>query len=305
MIKDSQTPSSGMKKAYQIAQEMVRDQLRERDPAAAADLESIHESDIIVTGGIYDFIERVLGLSGTPHTLVQPDVLEAASLRPDQVLFVNCPGQFSPRALRKVESFVREGGFLFTTDWALKNVLEPAFPGYVEFNQNPTADEVVRVEILAKEDPYLKSLIGPNDDPQWWLEASSYPIRVLKPDAVEVLVTSKEIQQKYGEAPVLVTFNYGEGKIYHMISHFYLQRSETRTRRQRESGVEYLAEKKIASGLYGKYACMGVAESSLGDIESAHSSSAIMSRILVEKKRHTRERLQRPPAKSDEGTEKN
>jgi hypothetical protein len=112
----------------------------------------------------------------------------------------------------------------------LKHVLEPAFPGVVEFNQRQTADEVVRVEILDTADPFLNSLLGPNDDPQWWLEGSSYPIRILDENKVHVLVKSKDIQEKYGESPVFVTFDYEGGKIYHMISHFYLQRSETRTK---------------------------------------------------------------------------
>jgi hypothetical protein len=290
MIETSKTSKSGMEKAYQIAQEMVRDQLREKNPEAAQDLENIHESDIIVTRGQYDFIEKVLNNAGTPNTLVHNHDLEDATLRPDQVLFVNCPGKFKPRTLRKMESFVKEGGFLFTTDWALKNVLEPAFPGYVEFNQNSTADEVVRVEIIDKDDPYLNSLMGPEDDPQWWLEGSSYPIKVLNPDAVKILVTSKEIEQKYGDSPVLVSFEYGEGKIYHMISHFYLQRSETRTARHRQSGRDYCAEKGISPSLRKKYEYMGASESSLGDIESAYSSSVLWNRVFVEKKQHDRER---------------
>jgi hypothetical protein len=278
-----------MRKAYQIAQEMVRDQLREHDPEAAADLDDIHESDILVTRGNYDFIEDVMKQCGTPCTAINPDALEEASLRPDQVLFVNCPGTFQPRALRRVETFVREGGFLFTTDWALKNVLETAFPGFVEYNQNPSGDEVVRVEILAKDDPYLATLLGPEDDPQWWLEGSSYPIRVLKPNDVEVLVVSKEIQARYGESPVLVAFEYGEGKIYHMISHFYLQRTETRTDRHRRSSMEYMKEKKMSPALRAKYEAMGGNDSSLAEVESAYSSSSLMNSILLEKKRRMRE----------------
>jgi len=278
-----------MKKAYEIAQEMVRDQLEEKDPEAAKDLESINESDILITEGEYDFIETVLSNAGTPHTLVQGERLVDASLRPDQVLFVNCPGNFEPRALRKMKSFVNEGGFLFTTDWALTNVLEKAFPGYVEQGGRNTADEVVRVEILDNEDPYLNSLIGPDDDPQWWLEGSSYPIRVIDRDAVKVLITSKEIERRYGESPVLITFKYGKGTIYHMISHFYLQRSETRTKRHRKSGMDYVSESDVSPALYSKYKEMGAEKEDLGDIESAYWSSAVMNRVVLEKKRRLRE----------------
>jgi hypothetical protein len=273
-----------MKKAYRIAQELLKDRLKDVDPEAYKELKDIKEADVIVVGGSYDYIQNVLSMAGTPHILIEPRDLDHADLRPDQVLFINCPGKLSPLGLRKLKTFVSSGGFLFTTDWALKYVLEEAFPGYVRYNEKPTRDEVVRVEILDTDDPFLKSLLGPKDDPQWWLEGSSYPIQILDKDKVKVLVTSKEIEKKYGEAPVFITFDYGEGKIYHMISHFYLQRSETRTKRQKLSADKYFAEKEIAFSAMPKYEELGLKNASLGDVESAFTSSAMMSKIMYDKK---------------------
>jgi len=273
-----------MKKAYRIAQELLKDRLKDVDPEAYKELKDIKEADVIVVGGSYDYIQNVLSMAGTPHILIEPHDLDHADLRPDQVLFINCPGKLSPLGLRKLKTFVSSGGFLFTTDWALKYVLEEAFPGYVRYNEKPTRDEVVRVEILDTDDPFLKSLLGPKDDPQWWLEGSSYPIQILDKDKVKVLVTSKEIEKKYGEAPVFITFDYGEGKIYHMISHFYLQRSETRTKRQKLSADKYFAEKEIAFSAMPKYEELGLKNASLGDVESAFTSSAMMSKIMYDKK---------------------
>jgi hypothetical protein len=137
---------------------------------------------------------------------------------------------------------------------------------------------------LDTDDPFLKSLLGPKDDPQWWLEGSSYPIQILDKEKVKVLVTSKEIEQKYGEAPVFITFDYGEGKIYHMISHFYLQRSETRTKRQKLSGEKYFFEKELKISAMPKYEELGLKDASLGDVESAFTSSAMMSKIMFDKR---------------------
>lgn len=276
--------SKGMNNAYRIAGELLKDRLKDVDPGTLSELKNIKKADVIVVEGRYDHIEQVLSLAGTPFTLIMPQHLDDAELRPDQIIFINCPGQIGPRGLRKLTTFVSSGGFLFTTDWALKHVLEPAFPGFVEFNQKKTADEVVRVEILDAADPFLKSLLGPNDDPQWWLEGSSYPIRILNEKKVHVLVKSKAIQDKYGESPVFITFDYDEGKIYHMISHFYLQRSETRTKRQKASGADYLNEKEIPMELRAKYAKMGIDKSTLGDVESAFTSSAMMNKIIFDKK---------------------
>lgn len=68
--------------------------------------------------------------------------------------------------------------------------------------------------------------------PVWWLEGCSYPIKILDKDKVKVLVRSDELKRRYKHGAVIVSFEYGEGIVYHMISHFYLQRSETRTKKQ-------------------------------------------------------------------------
>jgi hypothetical protein len=222
------------------------------------------------------------------YLFLQPSQLADAQLRPDQIIFVNCAGHFGPRELRKVRAFVEEGGFLFTTDWALKHVLEPAFPGFVEFNGRPTRDEVVRVEILDREDPLLASLMGPDDDPQWWLEGSSYPIHVLNTGKVKVILSSKELDERYGESAVFVTFQVGQGRIYHMISHFYLQRTETRSKRHASTSMNYLKEKGIPAMAYAKYAAMGASDLNLSEVESAFTSHGVMSRVMYEKQQQMR-----------------
>ena len=274
-----------MEAAYRIAHELLKDRLQQNAPEMLAALETIQEADVLVVRGQYDHIEDVFRHSGTPFTPVLGNDLARVLLRPDQIVFVNCPGLIPEPALRSLAAFVQDGGFLFTTDWALRHVLEPAFPGYVEYNQRRTADEVVRVQIHQGDDPFLSSLIGADDDPQWWLEASSYPIRILSPEKVSVLVTSGEIRERYGEAPVFVTFDVGSGKVYHMLSHFYLQRSETRTLRHKAPSSAYLAAKGIAPELMSKYRNMGAEALDTGAVESAYTSHTITSRILLEKAR--------------------
>lgn len=280
-----------MNAAYRVANELLRDRLKAKSPEALRELENLQAADVIVTRGQYDRIQSVFKLAQTPYTLVNPLDIDAAELRPDQIIFVNCPGDFSPKGLRKLESFVAEGGFLFTTDWALKHVLEPAFPGYVEFNERRTKDDVVRVEVLDEEDPFLTSILGPQDDPQWWLEASSFPIRILASDGIKVLVTSKELGERYGEAPVFITFGHGEGRIYHMISHFYLQRTETRTQRHARPSRDYLLEKGLGTEDIGRYEALGLGKLSLGQVESAYSSRGMLARVLLEKQRQLKRRF--------------
>ena len=71
--------------------------------------------------------------------------------------------------------------------------------------------------------------------PVWWLESSSYPIEILD-KKVRVLVRSDELKRRYKHDAVIISFEWGKGVVYHMISHFYLQRSETRTKKQGMGG---------------------------------------------------------------------
>jgi len=155
-----------MTSSYRIAQELFKDRLRRQFPETLELLDDIHAADMIVVSGSYEHIEQVLDSSDTPYTLVQPEMIDKAKLRPDQVVFINCPGNLNKKGLRKLESFVRAGGFLFTTDWALRHVIETAFPGFLAFNDRPTLDEVVRIEILDREDTILQSVLDEQDDPQ-------------------------------------------------------------------------------------------------------------------------------------------
>jgi hypothetical protein len=275
-----------MSTAYRVAQEMIKDKLKDVDEDMAAEFEELGQSEVIVSEGVHDYIEKVFNGIGLKHNLINPQQFEKIDLDPDKIIFINCPGNVTSKGLRNLVTFVEKGGFLFTTDWALKHVIEPGFPGYIKYNNRPTSDEVVRVDILAEEDPFLQSLIGPNDDPQWWLEGSSYPIEILNHKEVDILIKSKEIEKKYGESAVFVTFDYGKGKIYHMISHFYLQRAETRTARHAKSGAEY-ANEKLNMDQYReeKYKNMGIENANLSDVEAAYSSSSMMNKILWDKKR--------------------
>ncbi len=163
-------------RSYRAAAAITREKLRRDAPERARALDQVEDSDIVVVGGIYDHVESVLQALDVPHSLVAPEQVDHLTLRPEQLLIVNCPGNVSPAALRRIRAFVEAGGSLFTTDWALKHVIEPAFPGVLAFEKAPTRDDVVRIEVRDPDSIYLQGVLDGQDDPQWWLEGSSYPI---------------------------------------------------------------------------------------------------------------------------------
>ena len=273
------------RRAYAAASRLARDRMAIEEPLAAEALAAIEGSDIVVVPGTYDHVEQVLDALDLPYVVVHPGQLGAAGLHPGQLLVVNCPGQLPRADLSHVGEFVAAGGTLFSTDWALRHVIEPVFPGVLAYNQRPTADAVVRVEVLDADSPYLAGVMDDNDDPQWWLEASSYPITVLDPKRVRVLLRSRELAERWGEEAVAVTFDHGQGEVFHMISHYYLQRTDLRSRRHLAAASDYWAEK----GVVMDADTAAVADDlMLGEVESGYSSARLFANVASEKKRRQR-----------------
>lgn len=279
------TPTSTRQRAYRSGARVARERLRTEAPLDAAALDEIRESDIVVVPGIYDHVEQVLGALEMPFTRLAPERVRDMNLRPEQLLVINCPGQIGRRGAEVVRRFVEAGGSLFSTDWALRHVVEPAFPDTIAFNERPTADTVVRIEVLSGDNPFLAGVMDGEDDPQWWLEGSSYPIRILDPDRVEVLIRSAELGQRYGETPVAVLFTHGEGEVFHMISHYYLQRTELRNARHARPAEDYAAEKGVEMSMAMRADMDGL---SLGEVESAATSARLLANIAAAKKRRNR-----------------
>ena len=267
--------------AYSAGANIARNRMSTEAPLAAEALAAIQESDIVAVTGCYDHVERVLGALDVPYQTVEPGLLRQVRLRPDQMVVVNCPGKLTGPEIVQIRDFVAAGGTLFTTDWALRNVIEPAFPGYIEYNDNATTDDVVRIDVVDTNSPYLQGVLDSDDDPQWWLEGSSYPIRIIDADRVRVLIRSRELGEKYGEEPVAVVFEYGKGEVFHMISHYYLQRAELRNDRHAQTAESYAMSKGVN---FSPGMANAVADIKLGEVEAAATSSRLIANILADKK---------------------
>jgi hypothetical protein len=267
-------------RSYRAGARMTRERMAQEAPADAEALAGVEASDVVVVQGTYDHVELVLGALELPHQTVKPEDLWRLALRPEQLLVVNCPGQVDRRSIVQIREFVAAGGSLFTTDWALRHVVEPAFPGVLSYNERPTADAVVRVEVVDAENRFLQGVMDAGDDPQWWLEGSSYPITILDRDRVKVLLASRQLAEQWGQAPVAVVFPHGEGEVLHMISHYYLQRTELRNARHRAAASAYAAEKGVAMDA-------DLDDLTLGEVESASTSARLFANVVADKKRRS------------------
>ncbi|MFX0070371.1 MAG: hypothetical protein ACFFAO_04695 [Candidatus Hermodarchaeota archaeon] len=290
-----------MKKAYKVSSKIMQKRMEKERPQDLEILKKVKESSIVIIAGTYDKVELVLDLINVPYVLINAYDLDHLELNPDQMLIVNCPGSdISSQNLRKIKKYVGDGGFLFTTDWALFHVLEKIFPDYVQYNQRPTGDDCVRVEVVSKDNKFLEGLFDGDSDPIWWLESSSYPIKILDETKVNVLVKSKEMEKKYGEAPIVILFDYGEGIVLHMTSHYYLQRAELRTKRHKTSAKNYVMSEMAFSPKEAEELDDELRDVSLGEAESAYSTTQFISNVIVEQQKKVKLRKKKTNKKEEE-----
>lgn len=281
-----------MEQAYRASSKILKKRMEKERPEDLRILEKVSDSSIVIVAGAYDKIELVLDLIKVPYVLIQPHEVARIELNPNQILIINCPGSgISGEGLEKIGEFVKRGGFLFTTDWALLHILEPLFPDIVKYNQRPTGDDCVAVEVVDRSNKFLEGLFNADEKPIWWLESSSYPIEIVDKQKVKVLVTSKEMKKKYGEPPIVITFDYGDGgTILHMTSHYYLQRAELRTQRHQQSGKSYVMSEMNFSPEDVKEMEEDLEGVSLGEAESAYSTTQFISNVIVEQQKKVEQR---------------
>lgn len=269
---------NNMEKAYQLSGKIVTERLIAEDPLNKEIIDRVTKDDLVVIDGDFDHMHLVLSSLELPFVRLEHEDLAGYTFKPNQTVFVNCGASFPSNQVKKIASFVAAGGQLITTDWALKYVLEKAFPGYVSYNQRPSTDEVIQVEIVDKEDPVVRGFWDEETQPVWWLEGMSYPIRIANKNKVKVLIRSDELKQKYGEDAVLVRFEYGKGVVYHMISHFYLQRTEVKNVVQEERAEKYI----IVKGVSKNRKIMEQAKQlNYGEVQSANTSSEFIMRAVI------------------------
>ncbi|MFX0034972.1 MAG: hypothetical protein ACFE9I_04940 [Candidatus Hermodarchaeota archaeon] len=202
---------------------------------------------ILAINGRYEKPKKVIEhmYASLKKVIKETDIMKEDISEYDVVL-IGCPGSDLPYASHpKIRDFVMNGGWLITTDWALKSIIENIFPGFIRWNQAKTADAVVACQIIEPNHPFLEGVISEiqqnkwqkksvkntkKTEFRWWLETRSFPIQIINPQAVRVLISSWEIQNKWGESPVLIEFDYGKkgGRVIHMISHTHLQKGGTK-----------------------------------------------------------------------------
>ncbi|MCA9668105.1 MAG: hypothetical protein KC503_21050 [Myxococcales bacterium] len=297
---DGKLGSRRMRRANRFAARILRQRMQRRRPNDLRLLREAAAADVIVVRGSYDRVQDVLRAVKVKHVVVPPRLLPRLPLFSTQTLMINCPGRLGAAGVRKVRHFVRTGGHLVTTDWAL-TVVARAFPGTITRGGRNTKNDVVKVKFLDYKNALLKHARAAKVAPRWWLETGSYPIRVLAPRKVKVLITSNEMKRKYGAAPIAVSFRFHDGKVLHMTSHFYLQQAKLRGRRERAKGSAFAKAAGLSSAQVARLKKQGLEKVRAGALNAAYAMQQVTANVLVDKARANKRLLSKFKARAKRG----
>lgn len=291
---DGSLGTSEMRKANRAAAEILQRRMQESRPDEYKLLREAAGADVVVVSGAYDRVQDVLRAVQIKHVVIPPSLLEKLPLLSTQTLMLNCPGDISAAAVQKVRSFVERGGYLVSTDWALRTTAQ-AFPGTIEHNGKTTPNDVVAVHVHDEKEPLLTHVKVMREHPRWWLEGASYPIRIRDKQRVRVLMSSEEMTKKYGDGAVVVAFSWQQGKVLHMTSHFFLQQSKLVAEGEKQKGSAFakgagLSEREVEEL---RQKGVNVDEVKAGELNSAYSMQQVSTNLIVEKQGRNKELLEK------------
>jgi hypothetical protein len=178
----------------------------------------LRKDSVIVVKGKWDHAEHVLEACGIPFLLLDankiPDKLANA-----QVLVVNCPGEFDDRALQAIQLFVKNGGYLLTTDWSLSNCIQPTFPHLVSWAGDYSSAELVDGEAVEPGNHLFRGAVGQGP---WKLDDKCQIVKLINYSKVDVLVRSRGLSKEDGcnLGILALTFKYRRGRVLHLVGHF-------------------------------------------------------------------------------------
>ena len=178
--------------------------------------------DVVVVPGRGDRIEAVLERLGIVHRKVRAGELASAGLHPGAILLVGCTGEIAPQDVPVVRWFVRSGGALFTSCWALTYTVEPSFPAIV--TRFPSPGEVLdnvfaRPTASALDSAYLTGVFDGGVQPYYSL-VGAHLIQVVDPERARVLLDSPAAAARHGSGDLAAWFRVGHGVVLDTANHF-------------------------------------------------------------------------------------
>jgi len=202
-----------------VPPEVFRGWLTDNHSKFALSTQTMSSGLVIDVAGRWDHADKTLTKFGINYTEIRSGDISPQILAGARVLIINCAGEVKRDRLQFIRDFVQRGGYLLSTDWALNNMLEQTFPGYLIWNKGYNSHSIYWATYIHP-DPILAK--GCVRNAAWKLDEGAHLVRVVRQDVVRVLVTSADLcAEDPDRAGILAcVFPFGKGYVLHMVGHF-------------------------------------------------------------------------------------
>jgi HEAT repeat protein len=188
-----------------------------------SDAEIFTGLDVVVFKSRGDHIELLLDELKIGYRATEAGQVLPAGLHPEAIFVSNCTGELKPPDVEPLQWFVRTGGFLFGSCWALDETIARIHSGVMQ--KAATKDQVlddVRALPVRADSPLLNGVFPPSVVPIYHLEGA-YLIQVLDAERCEVLIDSPDAAERWGTGNLAAWFHSGHGVLFDSANHFDLQ----------------------------------------------------------------------------------
>lgn len=225
-----QRPMTALPKTGPVTPKMYSSWLQQNHPGLTG---RIQKDEVIEIKGEWDDSSHTLRNFGIPFTRVGPKQIVNLDLSKTKVIVLSCPGSLNHDATRILANYVKSGGYLITTDWAVEILTEDK--GFVRIIEPSgfTYPEHVVDALALSDDPLCK---GTPSDAYWKIAKESKAVRVVQKQYATVVARSRKLMNEelrhvakyrppeendFFQAGILaVLIDYGRGKIFHLVGHY-------------------------------------------------------------------------------------
>ncbi|HEX6812204.1 MAG TPA: HEAT repeat domain-containing protein [Planctomycetota bacterium] len=191
---------------------------------AVPDKEIYEGLDVIVFKSRGDHIELLLERLEISHRATEQNLVTSCGLHPEAIFVSNCTGEITPADVDPIAWFVRTGGYLFGSCWALSETIDKIHPDVIRKANTGPRDVLDDVRALPcrAESPLLNGVFPPGVVPIYHLEGA-HLIEVADAERCEVLIDSPDAAERHGSGNLAAWFHSGHGVILDSVNHFDLQ----------------------------------------------------------------------------------
>jgi hypothetical protein len=213
------TPMAGKPKSARVGAEIFRIWLDKSYAPFALGAARNNSQAVLCIKGQWDHADKALENFGLPYLVIKGSELDAEKISRAKVIIVNCGAEIERNRLQLLRDFVNRGGFVLSTDWALDSFTDKTFPGFIAWNKGINHHDIYRAYSNSMPPAMARGLVR---HAFWKLDQESHLIKVLRPDAVKLLVSSKDLAREDpdGAGILACQFNFGRGEVLHMVGHF-------------------------------------------------------------------------------------